>query len=315
VSGVSSKKRHPIQVVARRTGLSADVLRAWEKRYGILAPARSEGGRRLYSDDDIEYLRLLKRATTAGRNVGQLVALPPTELAAMVREDEAAAALVPAGPAAGTLQHQRLDQAIAAVRGLDAVSLEGVLRRAVIELEAAEFLEHLAVPLLIQIGELWLAAALRPAHEHMASTVIRGVLGLMTTFDHAEAAPRGVFATPSGQRHEFGAMLAAATAAAQGWHVTYLGADLPAEDIAASAQQIGAAMVGLSLLYPVEDPTIPKELRALRKLLPSDVVLIVGGAAATHYRKALADIDALVVSDLGQLRSTLKALATGAVPR
>jgi len=92
VPSAGQDKRHPIQVVAKRTGLSADVLRAWEKRYGVLKPARSEGGRRLYSDEDIEYLRLLRRATVAGRNVGQVAGLSRDELEATVREDEAAVA-------------------------------------------------------------------------------------------------------------------------------------------------------------------------------------------------------------------------------
>jgi DNA-binding transcriptional MerR regulator len=87
-------KRHPIQVVVRRTGLTADVLRAWEKRYGVIEPGRSEGGRRLYSDRDIERLRLLRRATGAGRRISQIAGLATEELAALVKEDEREEAVV-----------------------------------------------------------------------------------------------------------------------------------------------------------------------------------------------------------------------------
>ena len=68
--------RHPMRVVTRRTGLSADLLRAWERRHEVVKPSRSMGGRRLYSDDDIERLRLLYRATLAGRSIGQVAESP-----------------------------------------------------------------------------------------------------------------------------------------------------------------------------------------------------------------------------------------------
>src|SRR6476646_793213 len=79
---------HPIQIVTRRTGLSADVLRVWEKRYAVVTPVRSESGRRLYSDTDIERLRLLVQATRAGRAIGQVAALPTSALVSLL-EDEA----------------------------------------------------------------------------------------------------------------------------------------------------------------------------------------------------------------------------------
>src|SRR5918999_1341804 len=78
---------HPIGVVTRRTGLSPDLLRVWEKRYHVVRPRRSSGGRRLYSDADIERLRLLYRATLAGRGIGQVATLSTPTLAALVRRD------------------------------------------------------------------------------------------------------------------------------------------------------------------------------------------------------------------------------------
>src|SRR3954468_352843 len=85
---------HPIQVVTRRTGVSADVLRVWEKRYAVVTPVRSASGRRLYSDADIERLRLMVQATRTGRTIGQVAALPSAALVEL-RDDE-----VPADPPA-----------------------------------------------------------------------------------------------------------------------------------------------------------------------------------------------------------------------
>src|SRR5919201_3225878 len=92
--------RHPMRVVARRTGLGADLLRAWEKRYEVVTPARSPSGRRLYSDADIERHRLLYRSTLAGRSIGQLAGLSTRELAALVRRDAEAERAGDAAPRA-----------------------------------------------------------------------------------------------------------------------------------------------------------------------------------------------------------------------
>lgn len=303
-------KRHPIQVVAKRTGLSADVLRAWEKRYGVLKPARSEGGRRLYSDEDIEYLRLLRRATVAGRNVGQVAGLSRDELEATVREDEAAVAARPATRGALAGEATAVERAMRAMLALDAAELESALRRAMVEIEAPRFLDGVVVPLLTRIGERWRRGEVSPAHEHLASSVTRGVLAEFTaTFVPRRDAPRFLSATPQGQRHEFGAMLAAASAAAAGWRITYLGADLPSTAIAEAARQTEAAVVALSLVHPDDDARLPVELRALRSALPAHVVLLVGGAASKGYARVLREVKALVVADLGALRATLVSLA------
>src|SRR6476661_3084343 len=82
--------RHPIAVVAERTGLSQDVLRVWERRYGVVTPKRGPGGQRLYSDADVERLALLHAATRAGRGIGQVAGLTTHAIAALVDEDSAA---------------------------------------------------------------------------------------------------------------------------------------------------------------------------------------------------------------------------------
>ena len=80
-AGDRDDPRHPIQVVARRTGLSADVIRVWERRYGVVTPQRQPGGRRVYSDSDIQRLTLLQRATGAGRRISEVAPLPDQVLA------------------------------------------------------------------------------------------------------------------------------------------------------------------------------------------------------------------------------------------
>ncbi len=161
--------RHPIGVAAERTGLTADVIRAWERRYGAVEPDRDESGQRLYSDADVERLRLLHRATEGGRSIGQVVDLPSEALAELVRGDETARAeLRPAGV--------DLDYLFSLAVSLNGPALEASLRRAVLAQGLASFAETVAAPLLRRLGEGWHAGEVTPAQEHVASAAITRVL-------------------------------------------------------------------------------------------------------------------------------------------
>jgi len=136
------------------------------------------------------------------------------------------------------------------------------------------------------------------------------VLGwVRETAETGGRAPALVVATPPNQFHEGGAMLVAATAAAEGWRVVYLGVDLPAAEIAAAALRIGARAVALSLIHPVGDPALGAHLAALRQALPAELPLLVGGGAAESYRSEIEAADGEIVTELAALRSVLGALA------
>jgi methanogenic corrinoid protein MtbC1 len=150
-------------------------------------------------------------------------------------------------------------------------------------------------------------------HEHLASAVVRTILGglLESVTNVPPSAPTIVVTTPVGQLHEIGAMVVAAMAAAEGWHVTYLGVNLPAEDIAAAVQQQHAKAVALSVAHPADDPHLEHELTLLRRYLTQDVGLIVGGRAAEGYHKVLEAIGAIRVQDMAGFRAHLETLRTG----
>jgi DNA-binding transcriptional MerR regulator/methylmalonyl-CoA mutase cobalamin-binding subunit len=305
---------HPIQIVARRTGLSADVIRAWEKRYAVVAPARTAAGRRLYSDADVERLRLVARATRTGRTVGQVAALPPEALAALVREAPAAPA-PPGGPASDAAERSReyLRACLDTLARFDGPALDAALRRAAIALSAEAFLETIVARLWERVGEGVHHGTLRPAHQHLAQAVLRRVLDRVTEAATLPGAGPGLLvATPSGQPQELGALLAAAAAAAEGWRVVYLAPGLPAEDIAEAAARAGARAVTLSLGAAPGDRVTPRELRRLRTLLPEDVALVVEGSAADAHRRVLREIGASVLRDVPTLLAQLRTLRTAA---
>jgi methylmalonyl-CoA mutase cobalamin-binding domain/chain len=318
----STTLRHPIGVVARRTGLKQDLIRAWERRYGAVTPGRTETRRRFYSDADIERLLLLRRVVSTGRGISQVAGLSTEELEALVEAEAAAApkqmatpaipAAIPAslaGVAGDDLAEGFLGRCVGAAQRLDVRELEMQIERASVVFSRTSLIEKVLVPLMQRIGDLWHQGILRPLHEHMASAVVRSFLGAMYGSHQSEpSSPHLVVTTPSRQHHELGALVVAAAAADEGWQVTYLGPELPPEEIAAAALQKGARAVALSLTYPPDDPMLADDLRRLRRLLGSPTILLVGGRVVPSYAGVLAEIGAIRVDSLAELRQHLQTL-------
>jgi MerR family transcriptional regulator, light-induced transcriptional regulator len=309
---MNDQQGYPIRAVARRTGLTAYVIRVWEKRYGAVLPMRTPTNRRLYSDGDIERLQLLHRATLTGHSIGQIAQLPNERLRALAATDEMIAPSLPrtASPRSVDSSPQRiLDATLKAVERLDAAAFEAILTQATIVLSQPLLIEQVIVPLMYRIGDRWHEGTLRVAHEHLASAVVRTTLGnLSRGFGPRLSDPTLVVATPTGQLHELGALIVATTAASNGWHVIYLGPSLPAEEIAAAAHQSRTRVVALSLVYPPDDPFLRGELIKLRRGLPEGVVVLVGGQANVAYLDVLEKIGALVLKELVDLRTHLDLL-------
>ena len=307
------KGLHPIRSVAHRTGLSSHVIRAWERRYSAIEPGRTPTNRRLYTDADIERLQLLRMATEGGRGIGHVAGLTTEELRLLVSRDGAA------DPLSASLTREdrepaayHLDKCMDAVRQLDAGLLEERMLQATVTLSPQSLIEDLLVPFMTHLGQLWHEGSLRPAHEHLASEVVRNVLGHLAASHHVPVGgPELVVTTLSGQWHEFGALAAAATAAMEGWRVTYLGPNLPAEDVAAAAQSRRAKAVAISLVYPEDDARLHADLIHLRRLLPSSTVMVAGGQACGAYASALSQTGTLVVGSLAEFRDRLRGLRSG----
>jgi MerR family transcriptional regulator, light-induced transcriptional regulator len=297
---------HPIAVAAARSGLSQDVLRVWERRYRAVRPSRAPGGQRLYTDSDIERLRLLRMATQAGRSIGRVAGLPTDALTQLVSEDATARERI--GSAGGTVSNpaRTVSSALEATRQLDGRLLEEALRSTLALEGLTQFVDGVVVPFLTAIGDEWEAGRLSPSEEHLASSVLESILLDAT---RSLAPPKGAHgvlaATLASERHSLGAAIAGAVAAAAGWRVVYLGADLPSADIAEAARSARVHVVALSVVYVDDAQRVVGELRRLRRLLPSEVSLFVGGAGAVAVRADLARLGATVCTDLPTLRAAL----------
>ena len=313
-----SAPRYAIRIAAQRSGITPDTLRAWERRHRAVDPARSGSARRLYSEADIDRLRLLREVVARGHSIGSVAALPRDELLAMLGKDAqgfdgGGSTMTTAAEAAVLADAER------AMRDLDAAGLRRILRRAVTKLDADRLILWVLAPLCRAIGDRWADGSICTAHEHLASVALRDALAAMRhELEQDIGGPAMLVATPAGERHELGAMMAAATAASAGWSTTYLGPDLPARDIAGAALELRVPVVLLSIVRRDGGPRVAaalaRELRELRRFLGSGVTIVVGGAGAAEHSAALIEAQAEHIDDLRALRARLLTLSPMAQP-
>jgi MerR family transcriptional regulator, light-induced transcriptional regulator len=171
----------------------------------------------------------------------------------------------------------------------------------VVRVSVWDFVSGVVHPLLVRVGDLWEAGALRPAQEHVVSAAVRQVLDWVLA-DMALSAdgPLLVLGTVDGELHEFGAMLAGVVATDAGWRVLYLGASLPAEELALAAERSGARALGVSVVSS-DAARVSRELATLRSLVPDGVRLWVGGRRS----EGTVPEGATRVADLAALRGVL----------
>jgi len=306
-----SQIHHSINMAALKSGLTPHVIRVWERRYRAVTPARSGTNRRLYSESEIDRLKLLRQAVVAGYRIGNIATLEAESL----REILASAPVTPPDAEGRTPKREGNacqdfeTRCIEAVERMDAQALEDAMTRALIVLGHQGLLRKVVAPLCQSIGERWAQGTITAAHEHFASAFLRSFLSNSSRpFALSDGTPSLVVATPTGQLHELGAVMIASAARNLGWRVVYLGVSLPAAEIVGAAVQNRARAVALSLVYPMDDPGIGKELADLRRFLPAEVRVLAGGRASGAYRDALNSIGAIQAGDLDAFCSQLEEL-------
>ncbi len=253
---------------------------------------------------------MLNRAVHSGHSIGKIAALPTDELRALIAAEPApATALRSAGADHADAAERFRDEALAATTRFDAPALDEALRRALLALGHQGLLRRTVAPLAEEIGERWRAGELTVAHEHFFTASVKVFLGELTRqFATPLTAPRIVVSTPAGQLHELGAIMAASTAASLGWRPVYLGPNLPAHEIAGAALRNEAAAVALSIVYPEDDPGLPRELTDLARLLPAGTRILAGGRAARAYFETLNRIGALQAGSIEELGTQLDSI-------
>ncbi|MBK6797596.1 MAG: MerR family transcriptional regulator [Acidobacteria bacterium] len=302
ISSYSSTPKYRIGAVSRLTGLSADVVRVWERRYGAIRPQRSDGGSRLYSDADIARLRRLRQAVEMGHAIGQVAKLPESELDTLSSRNREAYSTI---DETGDPYKQTISRFLEAVSRMDVVSADDEISRAATLYPPRVIVKSIVIPVLTEIGDRWAHRDFGIAQEHIATNLIRNLLSsLFRLYPPDASAETIVLATTSGERHEFGILTSALIAATRGWRVVYLGTELPANKIVRTARIVKARVLAISLV--TQNPQAYEEMKTIAENMPSQTRVWVGGAEALKHRDWFERVDWILVRDLEDLDDRLK---------
>jgi DNA-binding transcriptional MerR regulator len=262
--------------LSRRTGVRADTLRAWERRYGLLHPERTEGGFRLYGSADEARVREMKARIEAGVSAAEAARLTVSSAPAIVAGRKNSAEGEPLAASADALR--------AALEAFDDSGANAILDDALSRLTLETVAEGVVLPAMRQIGSRWESGDVSVAQEHFATGVIRGRLLSVARNWGAGAGPLALLAAPPGESHDLGLISFGVVLHARGWRITYLGPDTPIDTIAQAVGDLHPDAVVLAALDREPFEAAAGELTALAS---GGRLLIAGAGASTELAERL----------------------------
>jgi len=293
---------YSIKAVAQATGLTVETLRAWERRYGIVAPNRDASGRRVYRPEDVLRLRRLREATERGHSIGRLAGLNDDGLAALLNEST--------DRRIRATTNAFVERILDSAQRFRSAECEQALTLAIAMLPPSQLVGDVLQPLLREVGERWHRGEFAISQERLVSIVVRRHVALMLdAYDRVARRAPIVFATLPGERHELGLLTSAMVCASRGFKVHYLGPDLPPAEIARYARETGAIVVGLSLVLHESLPALRSQLEELVAGLPQEACVWLGGAAARDLPADVLPARCHVLQDGADLEQRLELLS------
>jgi DNA-binding transcriptional MerR regulator/methylmalonyl-CoA mutase cobalamin-binding subunit len=298
---------YPISAAAKLTGLPLDTLRAWERRYKAVVPLRAERGR-LYSEEQIQRLILLRRTLEQGHSIGQVASLTDRQLRQLL---EKSSSFSVGGPVSINKDTQDiLSPVLRALERFDTAGTDREINRLAAAIASPrEFVHQVALPLMRTVGTRWHEGKCSIAQEHILTRYLGSVLtSFVRAYSRSDSSARVLIATPRHERHEFPILTAAMLTAAAGVGVIYVGADLPAADIVLAARKTDADVALLSLSTAPNKETL-EELDFVARKTPRTTALWLGGAAELNLKAATAGSRWVILPDFSALENHLAALA------
>ncbi len=286
-----------IAAVERDTGLSKDVLRIWERRYGFPTPARDTHGERLYSSDEVERLRLIKRLMDQGHRPGKLIATPVDDLNSLMPRRSSLAPCIahPDGDA--------LEGLLDLIRQHDGQAYNQAMQQSLARQGLQSFVLDTIAPLTHRVGEAWEEGRIEVFEEHLFTELTKRLLRqAIATLPAARQAPRILLTSVPDEQHVLGLLMAEALFSLEGADCIPLGTQMPLLEIARAAEAHRADIVALSFSIAFPSRQLPSLLHQLRGLLPENCRLWVGGAGA---RKADEQDNCQVFLDLSSAMAAL----------
>lgn len=262
-----------IAAVERETGLSKDVLRVWERRYGFPVPERDAKGERIYSAEQVERLRLIKRLMDQGHRPGKLLAIPMEELAQ----------LAPRRPRQADPGHETdatiaLEELLALIKQHDAGGYVYALQQKLARQGLMHFVQDIVAPLTYQVGLAWEEGRFEVFEEHLFTELTKRVLRqAIAALPRGKGSPRVLLTSVPEEQHILGLLMVEAVLALEGAECIPLGTQMPLLEISRAAVAHEVDIVALSFSSAFPSRQIPGLLQQLRQLLPPDVELWAGG--------------------------------------
>ncbi len=287
-----------IGAIERETGLSKDVLRMWERRYGFPNPVRDDAGERQYTLDDMTRLRAIKRLMDVGMRPGKIIALSIDELNAL------ADAHAPARRDAAVPALER--EVIAMLKAHDAAALQQTLGQWLMRHGLQQFALDTLGPLNHAIGMAWMRGEIEIFEEHLYTEQVQAALRAgIHAFPRQAGSPCVLLTTLPGEQHGLGLLMVEAVLACEGAQCTSLGTQTPQDDVrrAALAHRIDIVALSFSAGFPLRQAT--DSLATLRRQLPQGVTLWAGGEMTRRIRTTTPGVVLLpdLAASVGALRS------------
>jgi DNA-binding transcriptional MerR regulator len=298
------ERTYRIHIASEMSGVSEGLIRAWERRYGVLKPRRTGSGYRAYTEGDIELLKRLKKLTQEGVAIADAVRLLP-RLRREVKGDVDAREGTIKPPQETQFALWRTEVMLAADR-LDQQAVEQVLDEAMTSLPPVEFFEQVLAPLQREVGERWHAGRLTVAEEHLVTQAARQ--RVMTLLHQApkRAKHHVVCACFPLEDHELGLMGAALKFRHGGWRVTFLGARTPADHLARVVRAVSPDLVALSVINDDGEALFERTLKDLVAQLPPNTRVAIGGSGATKYGSIARRLGAATITTSGDWDALLQ---------
>jgi DNA-binding transcriptional MerR regulator len=294
---------HRIHRVAKLTGLSKDVIRVWERRFGLLKPTRGANRYRNYSDEDVMLLRYLKEQLDAGASIGELAKVGREELLTHARVHAPRVAVVE------NMFGRLLRELVSTLNPLDRVTFEKRLNGAVAVVPFDEALHGILLPLQEQVGQLWHEDQVSIAVEHyVTSQIQQKIFSAMNQLPVAEFGATVVVACPPGEEHDIAALAVAYHGRVRGCRVYYLGANVPLPALIKLCSDVRPDLTLLSFPIVRSEDKITELIQTLVRDVSPLSELAVGGHGAVAMRDRFLNARIDVLEDFNELDRKLDRL-------
>jgi MerR family transcriptional regulator, light-induced transcriptional regulator len=265
----SSEGKYNIKAISNMLSIQAGTLRAWERRYKMIAPVRNESGHRLYTDEHLKILRWLISKVNQGFTISQAISLM----------ENSGVEVDAVEPHSRDILDELGDKLLTAILDFNGSQAHELINQAFNLFTIDKTVIDLIGPILIKVGDLWEEGRITTAHEHFASSFLRSKIeGLSNSFPHSSFLPKAVAVCGPGERHELGLLMFTMFLRRKGFEVIFLGTSVAEHDIEAVLDQVNPKFLFLSC-------TLEQNLEEVLKLADeiggnySDLFIGLGGIA------------------------------------